>query len=275
LKRTDSIEELTEIARKVRIRLLKMIHTAGSGHPGGSLSAVEILVSLYFSKMNHSPEYTKAQERDKFILSKGHAAPVLYTVLAKCGYFSMEELERLRKFESLLSGHPYAPTTPGVEVTTGSLGQGLSQANGIALAGRLNDFKSYVYCLMGDGETQEGQVWEAAMSAAHFKLGNMIAFLDNNELQIDGWVKDVMNIEPIDKKWEAFGWHVQKIDGHDFKSIFDAIEKAKAVTDKPSMIICRTVKGKGVSFMERLAKWHGTAPNAEELKKAIAELGGN
>jgi transketolase len=251
-----------------------MIHLAASGHPGGSLSSVEILVSLYFSRMNHSPAFKKSQQRDKFILSKGHGAPVLYSVLAQCGYFSKDELLKLRKFDALLSGHPYAPTTPGVEVTTGSLGQGLSQATGIALADRLNGFTSQVYCLLGDGESQEGQVWEAAMSAAHFKLGSLIAFCDNNELQIDGWVRDVMNVEPIDKKWEAFGWHVQKINGHDFPSILAAIDAAKLVTDKPSMIVCRTVKGKGVSFMEGLAKWHGTAPNTDELKKALAELGG-
>ncbi len=273
MKRTEDAGELREIARRIRIEILKMIHTAGSGHPGGSLSAVEILVSLYFSKMNHSTKYAKRDERDKFVLSKGHAAPVLYATLAECGYFSKSELASLRQMDSMLSGHPYAPSTPGVEITTGSLGQGLSQANGLALANRLNGYGSYVYCLLGDGETQEGQVWEAAMTAAHYKLGSLIAFLDNNDLQIDGFVKDVMGIEPIGEKWKAFGWHVQEIDGHDFGQILQAIENAKMVKDQPSMVWCHTVKGKGVSFMERLAKWHGTAPNADELKKALAELG--
>ncbi|MBI3795197.1 MAG: transketolase [Nitrospinae bacterium] len=273
MKKTDNVSELAEIARQIRINVLKMIHLAASGHPGGSLSAVEILVSLYFSKMNHSPSHSKTDKRDKFVLSKGHGAPVLYSVLAKCGYFPEEELWTLRKFNSTLSGHPYAPSTPGVEITTGSLGQGLSQANGLALAGRLNKDDSIVYCLMGDGETQEGQIWEAAMTASHYKLGTMVAFIDNNELQIDGFVRDIMGIEPIAKKWEAFGWHVQEIDGHDFGAISSAIEKAKAEKERPSLIKCRTVKGKGVSFMENLAKWHGTAPNADELKKALAELG--
>ena len=271
--KTENVGELQEIARLMRINVLKMIHLAGSGHPGGSLSATEIVVSLYFSKMNHSPENKRSDKRDKFVLSKGHAAPILYAVLAECGYFPKDDLWTLRKLNSHLSGHPYAPSTPGVEVTTGSLGQGLSQANGLALADRLNGHDSYVYCLLGDGENQEGQVWEAAMTAAHYRLGSMIAFLDNNELQIDGFVKDIMNIEPADKKWEAFGWHVQKVDGHDFKAIFGAIDEAKKVEEKPSMIICRTVKGKGVSFMERLAKWHGTAPSSEDLHKALAELG--
>jgi len=272
LKRTENIDELKALARKMRADILTMIHLAGSGHPGGSLSSVEILCSLYFSKMDHSPEYKPRDVRDKFVLSKGHGAPALYAVLAECGYFPKEELATLRKFDSILSGHPYAPATPGVEITTGSLGQGLSQSNGLALASQLNGHESYVYCLLGDGETQEGQVWEAAMTAAHYRLGRLIAFLDNNELQIDGWVRDVMNIEPIGAKWEAFGWHVQEIDGHDFAQILAAIDKAKTVTDRPSLIWCHTVKGKGVSFMERLAKWHGTAPNAEELKKALAEV---
>jgi len=273
VKKTEDLNALRGIARGIRVEILNMIHAAGTGHPGGSLSSVEILVSLYFSRMNHSPEYQKRADRDKFVLSKGHGAPALYAVLAECGYFPKEKLAQLRQMNSMLSGHPYAPSTPGVEITTGSLGQGLSQANGLALAGRLNGHSSNVYCLMGDGETQEGQIWEAAMTAAHYRLGSMIAFLDNNELQIDGFVKDVMGIEPIGKKWEAFGWHVQEIDGHDFGQIFAAIDAAKKVKDQPSLIWCHTVKGKGVSFMERLAKWHGTAPNAEELKKALAELG--
>lgn len=250
-----------------------MIHAAGSGHPGGSLSAVEIVTALYHGIMDHDPGRSHNSPRDKFVLSKGHAAPVLYATLASCGYFGREHLSTLRKFDSMLSGHPYAPSTPGVEITTGSLGQGLSQANGLALANRLNGSGNIVYALMGDGETQEGQIWEAAMTAAHYKLGSLIAFLDANSLQIDGFVRDIMGIEPIAAKWEAFGWHVQEINGHDFGEIFRAVAAAREVHDRPSMIVARTVKGKGVSFMEGLAKWHGTAPNAEELKKALAELG--
>ncbi len=273
MKLTKDVNELMEIARRMRVDILTMIHAAGSGHPGGSLSAIDMLVALYCGAMDHGPERKKRDRRDKFVLSKGHGAPALYAVLAECGYFGREHLKTLRQYESILSGHPYAPSTPGVEITTGSLGQGLSQANGLALANRLDGQDTFVYAMMGDGETQEGQIWEAAMTAAHYKLGNLIAFLDNNELQIDGFVCDVMGIEPIGKKWEAFGWHVQQIDGHDFGQIFNAIDNAKKVTDKPSLIWARTVKGKGVSFMERLAKWHGTAPSTDELNKALAELG--
>ncbi len=273
MKRTNDIAELNEIARRMRVDILKMIHTAGSGHPGGSLSAIDMMVALYFSAMDHGPGRGKRDRRDKFVLSKGHGAPALYAVLAECGYFGREHLATLRKYNSILSGHPYAPATPGVEITTGSLGQGLSQANGLALADKLNKADTFVYAMMGDGETQEGQIWEAAMTAAHYRLGNLIAFLDNNELQIDGWVRDIMSIYPIKEKWEAFGWHVQEIDGHDMPQILAAIDKAKKVTEKPSLIWAHTVKGKGVSFMERLAKWHGTAPNADELNKALAELG--
>lgn len=273
MKKTVNEAELREIARNLRIDILKMIHAAASGHPGGSLSAVEIVVALYHNIMNHGPERKKNDPRDKFVLSKGHAAPVLYAALASCGYFGREHLTSLRKLDSMLSGHPYAPSTPGVEITTGSLGQGLSQANGLALANRLNGRNDFVYALVGDGESQEGQIWEAAMTAAHYKLGSLIAFLDANSLQIDGFVKDVMGIEPIAAKWEAFGWHVQEINGHDFGQIFRAVDAARAVKDRPSMIVSRTVKGKGVSFMEGLAKWHGTAPSDEELKKALAELG--
>ncbi len=273
MKKTKNIAELRELARRMRIDVLKMIHLAGSGHPGGSLSATEIVVSLFFSIMNHSPEKKRRDIRDKFVLSKGHAAPILYAVLAECGYFPKEDLWTLRKLNSHLSGHPYAPSTPGVEVTTGSLGQGLSQANGLALADRLDEHDTNVYCLLGDGEMQEGQVWEAAMGAAHYRLGSLTAFLDCNELQIDGWIKDIMKVEPLDKKWESFGWHVQRIDGHDFNAILGAVEEAKKVKETPSMILCKTVKGKGVSFMENLAKWHGTAPNSDELHRALAELG--
>lgn len=272
MKKTDDIEELKEIARKIRIDILKMLNCAGSGHTGGSLSATDLLVSLYFCKMNHSPKAKPGESFDRFVLSKGHGAPLLYAVLAECDYFDKKHLKTLRQAGSILSGHPFSSSTPGVEITTGSLGQGLSQANGLALAARLDKLDSTIYCMLGDGEIQEGQVWEAAMTASHYKLGSLIAMLDNNDLQIDGHVKDVMGIHPIGDKWRAFGWHVQEIDGHDFKQIIDALENAKKETERPSLIWAHTVKGKGVSFMENLAKWHGVAPNDEELKKALAEL---
>ncbi|GMT43083.1 MAG: transketolase [bacterium] len=271
MNQTNDIEELKDIACRMRIDTLKMLNAAGSGHPGGSLSAMEILVALYFSKMNHSPGSKPGDIRDRFVLSKGHAAPALYAMLAEQGYFEKSHLLTLRKYKSILSGHPYV-ATPGVDVTTGSLGQGLSQANGIALALRLNKENSNVYCLLGDGEVQEGQVWEAAMTAAHYKLGSVIAIQDNNQIQIDGFCKDVMNVQPLGEKWRAFGWHVQEIDGHDFGPILEAIENAKSKKDKPSLIWAHTVKGKGVSFMENKAEWHGVAPNDEELKKALAEI---
>ncbi len=272
MKHTDDTSGIADTARRIRIDILKMLNASGSGHPGGSLSAVEILVSLYFSKMNHSPDNKPGDVRDRFVLSKGHSAPALYAVLAECGYFEKRHLSTLRKYGSILSGHPHASLTPGVEVSTGSLGQGLSMANGIALALRLNGEASNVYCLLGDGEIQEGQVWEAAMSAAHYKLGSVIAILDNNNLQIDGFCEDVMNIQPVGDKWRAFGWHLQEVDGHDFGQILSAIDSAKNETKRPSLIWAHTVKGKGVSFMENLAKWHGVTPNDEELQKALAEL---
>ncbi len=270
-KKTDDVEELREIARRMRIDIVKMLNAAGSGHPGGSLSAIDIIVALYISRMNHSPRHNPDDVRDRFVLSKGHAAPALYAVLAECGYFDKSELQKLRKLGSILSGHAYS-ATPGVEVTTGSLGQGLSQANGIALANRLNNEDSYVYCMLGDGEIQEGQVWEAAMTAAHYRLGSVIVFLDFNRLQIDGFLEDVMNIQPVGDKWRAFGWHLQEIDGHDFKQILDAIDNAKKEGERPSFIWANTVKGKGVSFMENQVKWHGVAPSDEETQKAIKEL---
>lgn len=272
MKFTNNIEELKDIARVIRIDLLKMLHKAGSGHSGGSLSCVEILVSLYFSRMDHSPERKREDVRDKFVLSKGHSAPTLYAVLAECDYFGKEHLATLRKLKSILSGHPWSVSTPGVEVATGSLGQGLSQANGLALAARLDGRESRVYCLLGDGETQEGQIWEAAMTSAHYRLGSLIAILDNNELQIDGRINDVMKIDPIGDKWKAFGWHVQEIDGHDFSRILEAIDNAKKERERPSLIWAHTVKGKGVSFMEGRVEWHGMAPSEEDLKKALEEL---
>ncbi len=267
------LTELKEIARRLRIDVLKMLNKAGSGHSGGSLSAIDIITALYFHKLRHKPADPEWADRDKFVLSKGHGAPALYATLARAGYFDPQHLMTLRQYGSMLQGHPFSPTTPGVEVSTGSLGQGLSMANGIALAARLDHKDIKIYVLLGDGELQEGQVWEAAMSAAHYKLENVCAIVDNNGLQIDGWVKDIMSIEPLADKWRAFGWEVQEIDGHDFEQIITALDKADKVKAKPSLIIARTVKGKGVSFMENQAKYHGIAPTDKELAQALVELG--
>ncbi|MCD6319419.1 MAG: transketolase [Candidatus Desulfofervidaceae bacterium] len=267
-----NIDCLRQIAREVRKDILTMLNKAGSGHTGGSLSAVELLTALFFAKLRHDPQKPCWKDRDRFILSKGHAAPVLYAILARCGYFEREELLHLRELGSRLQGHPDSKFTPGVEVPTGSLGQGLSMANGIALAARLDGLSTRVYVLLGDGEVQEGQVWEAAMTAGHYKLDNVCAILDNNGLQIDGWVKDVKNVEPLAPKWEAFGWAVLEIDGHNFGEILSALDKAEEIKGKPTIIIAHTVKGKGVSFFENKAKYHGVAPTNEELERALKEL---
>lgn len=266
---------LKKQAKIVRIEILKMLTEAGSGHTGGSLSAADIVTALYFYKMRHNPKDTKWRERDRFILSKGHAAPLLYAALALSGYFDKALLKTLRKIGSPLQGHPCSKILPGVEISTGSLGQGLSIANGIAIGLKMDGLNSRVYCLLGDGETQEGQVWEAAMSAAHYKLDNMCAIIDNNGLQIDGHCHDVMTIEPIVGKWAAFGWHVIDIDGHDMEAILDAFDEAETVKGKPTMIVARTVKGKGVSFFEGKVQYHGIAPTSEELEKALKELEDN
>jgi len=266
--------ELKKIARNIRIDVLKMLHKAGSGHTGGSLSCVEILTTIFFSKMRHRPEDPKWEYRDRFILSKGHAAPTLYAILARLGYFDMHHLMTLRRLGSILQGHP-DPATPGVEVATGSLGQGLSMANGIALGIKLDKKDSRVYVLLGDGEIQEGQVWEAAMSTAHYKLDNICAFVDNNGFQIDGSLKDVMEVEPIMEKWKAFEWNVLKIDGHNFEDIRWALDEAEKIKGKPTVVVARTIKGKGVSIFEKNPlKYHGVAPSAEELKIALYELEG-
>ena len=263
---------LKEIARNIRKDIVSMIHTSKSGHPGGSLSAVEILTALYFDEMNIDPNNCKMEDRDRFVLSKGHAAPVLYATLAQKGYFDREELKGLRKINRMLQGHPDMKGTPGVEMSTGSLGQGFSVACGMAMASKLDNAPWRVYALLGDGEVQEGIVWEAAMSAAHYKLDNMVAFLDYNGLQIDGKTEDVMNIGPIVDKFKAFGWNVIEIDGHDFDQIFAALDMAKETVGKPTMIVAKTVKGKGVSYMENQAGWHGKAPKEEEYKIAMEEL---
>ncbi|MGG7060058.1 transketolase [Clostridium tertium] len=270
-----NVEELKSIAKTVRKDIVSMLTESCSGHPGGSLSAADILTTLYFGEMNINPENPKDENRDRFVLSKGHAAPVLYSVLARRGYFPVEELNTLRKIGSRLQGHPSMKCLPGVDMSTGSLGQGISSAVGMALAGKLDNKEYRVYTLLGDGELEEGQVWEAAMSAAHYKLDNLTAFVDFNGLQIDGDITKVMNPSPIDKKFEAFGWNVLVIDGHDIEEIQDAIEKAKRFKGKPTVVVCNTVKGKGVSFMENQASWHGTAPSKEQCEQALAEIGGN
>ena len=265
---------LKEIARNIRKDIVSMIHTSKSGHPGGSLSSVEILTALYFDEMNIDPNNCKMEDRDRFVLSKGHAAPVLYATLAQKGYFDREELKGLRKINRMLQGHPDMKGTPGVEMSTGSLGQGFSVACGMAMASKLDNAPWRVYALLGDGEVQEGIVWEAAMSAAHYKLDNMVAFLDYNGLQIDGKTEDVMNIGPIVDKFKAFGWNVIEIDGHDFDQIFAALDMAKETVGKPTMIVAKTVKGKGISYMENQAGWHGNAPSDSDLEQALIELGG-
>lgn len=266
------IEELKRIAREVRIDVLKMLTEAGSGHTGGSLSAVEIITALYFRKMRYRPQELNWLDRDRFVLSKGHAASTLYAILARVGYFNPSELMRLRKLDAMLQGHPSMRHTPGVEISTGSLGQGLSAANGMALGLKLSGRDCRVYVLIGDGEIQAGQVWEAAMSAVQFKIDNLCAILDYNGLQADGSVSEIMEVKPVADKWRAFGWHVIEIDGHDFEQILSALDEAERVKGRPTIIIARTIKGKGVSIFEGKAKYHGIAPTKEELEIALQEL---
>ena len=268
-------ENLISISKNVRKNIIEMLCESKSGHPGGSLSAADILTTLYFGEMNVDPENPKDENRDRFVLSKGHAAPVLYSVLARKGYFPVEELNTLRKINTRLQGHPSMKCLPGIDMSTGSLGQGISSAVGMALAGKLDKKDYRVYTILGDGELEEGQVWEAAMCAAHYKLNNLTAFVDFNGLQIDGNIEEVMNPSPIDKKFEAFGWNALVIDGHNYDDIIDAIEKARNCKDMPTVIVCKTIKGKGVSFMENDAGWHGVAPSKEQCEKALAEIGGN
>jgi len=269
----EQIKKLESLARTIRVDILKMLNQASSGHTGGSLSTVEIVVSLYFHKMRHNPKDPTWPDRDRFVLSKGHGAPALYAVLARSGYFDLSELMNLRKLGSILQGHPDMKITPGIDISTGSLGQGLSMANGMALGLKLDKRSSRVYVLMGDGENQEGQIWEAAMAAAHYKLDNVCGILDDNGLQIDGPVNEIMKIEPIADKWACFGWEVFRVNGHDFQEIISALDKAETVKNKPSLIVARTVKGKGVSFFEGKVEYHGIPPTDEELAKALVELG--
>lgn len=259
-------------AKEMRVEILKMLTESGSGHTGGSLSGADIVTALYFSKLRHKPDNPEWKERDRFILSKGHAAPLLYAALALSGYFDKGLLKTLRKIDSPLQGHPSSKMLKGVEVSTGSLGQGLSIANGMALGLRMDCIDARVYCLMGDGELQEGQVWEAAMTAAHYRLDNLCAIVDNNGLQIDGACCNVMNVEPLVEKWEGFGWNVLDIDGHNMEQIINALEEAEKAKGKPTVIVARTVKGKGVSFFEGKAEYHGLAPTREELERALKEL---
>ena len=268
----NKILEMKEIARQLRVEVLKMLTNAGSGHTGGSLSIIEILVTLYFFKLRYDPKNPTWLERDRFVLSKGHGAPALYAILARLGYFHEAELKKLRKMNQMLQGHPYNISTPGIEISTGSLGQGLSVANGMALAAKLDRAKWRVYVLMGDGETQEGQIWEAAMTAAHYGLDNLCGIVDANKLQIDGSLCEIMNVEPMKEKWEAFGWQVLEVDGHNLQSLSTAFDQCERIKGKPSMIIAHTVKGKGVSFMEGKVGYHGVAPTEEELEKALLEL---
>ena len=264
--------ELKKMANEVRKGIVSAVHSAKAGHPGGSLSAADILTYLYFEEMNVDPQNPDAPDRDRFVLSKGHTAPGYYAALAHKGFFPVEDLLTLRHLGSYLQGHPCMQHIPGVDMSSGSLGQGISAAVGMAIAGKLDNADYRVYTLLGDGEIQEGQVWEASMLAAHRKLDNLVVIVDNNGLQIDGNIADVNSPYPIDKKFEAFNFHVINIDGHDFDQIRAAFEEAKTVKGQPTAIIAKTVKGKGVSFMENQAAWHGTAPNDEQYAVAMADL---
>ncbi len=266
------IAELQKMATQIRLDILEEVFSASSGHPGGSMSIAEILTYLYFQEMRIDPQNPKWEDRDRFVLSKGHTAPGLYAALAERGFFPKEDLKTFRKIDSYLQGHPDMKGVPGVDMSSGSLGLGVSTACGMALSGKIYKKDYRVYTVLGDGEIAEGQVWEAAMFASHYKLDNLCAFVDFNGLQIDGAITDVMNSTPIDEKFRAFGWNVVVIDGHDLNQIESAVAEAKSTKGRPTMILCKTVKGKGVSFMENKAGWHGKAPNAEEYEKAVAEL---
>jgi len=271
LKITD-IKELEQIAKRARRNILDEVYLAKSGHPGGALSCTDILTVLYFNQMNINPEELRMENRDKLVLSKGHVCPALYAILAQRGFFPEEELKTFRKLGSRLQGHPDLNKLPGIDMSSGSLGQGLSAACGMAMASKLNKQHNRIYCILGDGELQEGQVWEAAMTASHYKLDNLCVIVDNNNLQIDGKVEDVMSPYPIDEKFESFGFAVFKVNGHNIEGLLEVFEAAKLIKKQPVAIIANTVKGKGVSFMENNAGWHGKAPNEEEYNTAIEEL---
>jgi len=267
-----TVTEITRKANLMRQDIITMLAASKSGHPGGSLSAADIVATLYFAEMRIRPEDPQWEDRDRFILCKGHAAPVLYAALTEKGYFPKDELVGLRQTGRMLQGHPDMKKTPGVDMSTGSLGQGLSVANGMALAAKLDNKHYRVYALLGDGEMAEGQVWEAAMAAAHYKLDNLTAILDLNGLQIDGPTHTVMSSDPIHDKWKAFGWNVLEVDGHDIEDLLAALAKAKTVKGQPTILIAHTIKGKGVSFMENQVSWHGNAPNADQAAQALTEL---
>ncbi len=266
------LENLQEKSKSIRKNIVEMVYSASSGHPGGSLSIADIFTALYFSEVNVDVNNPKKEDRDRVVLSKGHCSPALYATLAEKGFIPKEDLKTFRKIDSYLQGHPDMKKIPGVDMTSGSLGQGLSVANGMALAGKMDNKDYRVYCIMGDGEIQEGQVWEAAMSSSQYELDNLCVIVDNNNLQIDGEIKKVMNPYPIDEKFKSFGFNTLVIDGNNFEEILKAFESAKEVKGKPTAIIAKTVKGKGVSFMENNAFWHGKAPNEEEYKIAMEEL---
>ena len=273
IKKEKTLDERTkylrEVAQEVRLNIIDMIYTAQSGHPGGALSAADIVTALYFDIMKFDPKNPKWSDRDRFILSKGHACPVWYACLAMTGFFPMEELKTLRKINSILQGHPDKLKTPGVDMTTGSLGQGLSLGVGMALEGKLVKKDYHIFVVLGDGELNEGMIWEAAASAYKYHLDNLVAIVDLNHLQMDGFTEEVMPMEPIDKKFQSFNWEVMTIDGHNMEEILLALEKAKTIKDKPICIIANTVKGKCVDFMENIREWHGMAPNEKQYKKAI------
>ena len=266
------IKNLEDISKNIRKNIVEMVYSASSGHPGGSLSITDILTVLYFHEMNVNINNPKDEDRDRLVLSKGHCSPALYAVLAEKGYFPKEDLKTFRKIDSYLQGHPDMKKIPGVDMSSGSLGQGLSVSNGMALAGKLDKKDYRVYCVMGDGEIEEGEVWEAAMTSSHYKLDNLCVIVDNNNLQIDGKINEVMSPYPIDKKFESFGFNVININGHDFNEITTALETSKKIKEKPTVIIAKTIKGKGISYMENEASWHGKAPNEEQYNIAIEEL---
>ena len=274
MKLNYTVEQLQKMAHTIRVDIVESLYAAGSGHPGGSLSAAEMLSVLFFHEMDVDPDNPKWEDRDRFVLSKGHAAPVYYAALAERGFFPKEWLTTLRKIDSPLQGHPDRKKVPGVDMSTGSLGQGISAAAGMACFAKKENKDFRVYCIIGDGEAQEGEVWEAMMSAAHYKLSNLTVFLDNNNLQIDGAVDQVMSIYPIKEKCEAFGWHVVEADGNDVEQLLAALDAARAEAEKPTMILCKTVKGKGVSFMENQAGWHGAAISKDNYEVAIKDLKG-
>lgn len=268
----ETVQVISTRAKEMRKHIVKMITESKSGHPGGSLSAADIVATLYFKEMKLDAANPHDPKRDRFVLSKGHAAPVLYAALAEKGFFPVEELMTLRKINSRLQGHPDMKKVPGVDMSTGSLGQGLSAANGMALAGKMDGLDYRVYAVLGDGELEEGQVWEAAMLAAHYKLDNLVAFIDHNHLQIDGAIEKVMSPEPVADKWRAFGWNVLEINGHDIPQIIQALDTARQTKGGPTMIVAETIKGKGVSFMENQAGWHGNAPKPEQLEQCLSDI---